>query len=168
MRGRWLAIVAIASLALNVAVVGSFVFINVRRHQRPHPRIPGFGPEIPPEVRAVFEDARPRMDSLRALIDRVGEEMRAEEELNTPDETRIDSLCREAGRLHGLMMMTAHQSIRRVVQMMPEGKRHEFIENFGRRMGHGGRAMHGRRRMMPGPGEPGPDEPPAGEPPDGR
>ena len=66
------------------------------------------------------------------------------------------------------MMMTAHQATRRVVQMLPEEKRREFLENFGPRMGRRGRMMRDGHGMMPGPGGPPPDEPPEGEPPGGR
>jgi hypothetical protein len=160
MRSRWLVVVVIASLCLNVAVVGAY-FLCRTRHDRPR-RLP---PEVREKLRQAREAALPGFTAL-AEKEHAGDSLLwAEMSSDNPDSLRVDSLSSEVGRLHGRMRAMVFWQMRRELQMMPAGARAEYLNHIMRmRPGFGrpGRAMGRRMRrdaMMPPPeGEPPPPE----------
>jgi uncharacterized membrane protein len=162
MRGRWLAVIAVASLILNVAVVGSFVFLRVRHPLGPRHPLRGFRPAMRHVADSLLRESRPEME--RLMIE--GERLRAEmsEEIVRPDydERRLDSLCQEAGRLHGRMTALAYRNARRIAAALPEAERRRFLENMrhrnGPRMRRGGRGPAPCCPPPPGPGLPPSDD----------
>ncbi len=174
MRNRWLVVIVVASLCLNVAVVGAYVFRRARR-DRQH----GFAARcLTAEVRENMRKAREAaLPEFSVLVDRAQSadsllwtEMRGE----SPDSVRVESLCQELGQIHGRMRATVFGQMHRELQLMPTEARAEYLKHMMRmRPGFGGpgRGMgrHMRRgSMMPAPreGEPFPDEPPPGPPPE--
>jgi hypothetical protein len=168
MRGRWLLIVALASLGLNAAVVGSFIYFRAHpehrplgrheRHRRPGLPFRRLNPEQRRRVERTFRSSGPFMDTLRQSED----SLRAAlvQELLRPDYSpaRVESLAAEAGRLHGRMLARAFRDARSVVESLPEAERERFIREIRPEL----RGPGPRRR--PGPGCPD-DCPPPG--PDG-
>lgn len=150
MRARWMVLIVVASLALNVAVVGSYVFFQVRGRQMPPPQFRHLKPELRGQVERVMRGSAPEMERLMGEDDAVRSAMADELERPQIDERRLDSLARESGRVHAQMALLAYRNARRIVEMLPEDERGRFIRN----MRHGmGRRMH---RMMRGRGPSGP------------
>jgi hypothetical protein len=163
MRGRWLAVIAVASLILNLAVVGSFVFLRVRHPMGARHPLRGFRPEMRRVADSVLVQARPQMDSLMQANERLRAALADEIAGTELDERRFDSLCSEVGVLHGRMTALAYRNARRIAAALPEAERKQFIVNLWQGMGPGmPRGMRGRMHG-PGPGfppPPGPGMPP--------
>jgi hypothetical protein len=164
MRGRWLAVVAVASLILNVAVVGSFVFLRVRHPLGPRHPLRGFRPEMRHVADSVLAQSRPQMESLMQLREQLRSALADEIAKNEVDERRLDSLCTEVGILHGRMTTLAYRNARRIAAALPEAERRQFIANLRQGMGPG--MHHGMRGPMHGPGDDFPPPPGPGMPPD--
>ena len=171
MRSRWLVVVVIASLCLNVAVVGTYLLRRVR-HQRLR-RFPlhGLTPEVREKLRQAREAAMPGFTAL-AEKEHVDDSLLwVEMARDNPDSLRVDSLASDLGQFHGRMRAMVFWQMHRELQMMPAGTRAEYLSHMmtmrpgfrGLRRGMG-RHM---RRMTPPPGnEPLPGEPPPGPPPE--
>jgi hypothetical protein len=174
MRNRWLVVIVVASLCLNVAVVGAYLFRRAHR-DRQH----GFAARcLTAEVREKMRKTRDAaMPAFSALVDRVQStdsllwtEMRSE----SPDSARVESLCQELGQIHGQMRAMVCRQMHHELQLMPAEARAEYLKHMMRmRPGFGGpgagMGRHMRRgSMMPAPreGEPPSDEPPPGPPPE--
>jgi len=92
---------------------------------------------------------------------------------DSPDSDRVDSLCRELGRVHGVMRAMVFRQMHQEIQLMPAAARAEYLKHMkrmkpatplrGRRFGRSGRGM--TPRMHRGPMAPPDEEPMPGEPP---
>ena len=182
MRNRWLVMVVVASLCLNVAVVGTYVFRRARR-DRPR-RFPSRG--LTSEVREKMRKAREAaMPEFSALVDRVEStdsllwtELRRE----SPAGVRVESLCQELGQMHGRMRTGVFRQMHRELQLMPAEARTGYLQHMmrmrpglplrgrhasgGPRRGMDRHMRRGSRMSVPCEGEPPSDEPPPGPPPE--
>jgi len=160
MRARWLVLIVVASLALNVAVVGSYVFFQLRGHEGRPEQFRHLRPELRGQVERVMRESGPEMERLMGQEDSVRMAMADELERPQVDERRLDSLARESGRVHSQMALLAYHNARRIVEMLPADERGRFLRNMrhgmGRRMR---RMMHGRGPAGP-PGQDTPMPPP--------
>lgn len=168
MRSRWLVVIVVASLCLNVAVVGTY-FLRRARHDRSR-RFPPRG--LAPEVREKLRQAREAAFSEFAALaeqEHAGDsllwvEMRRE----SPDSARVESLCLGLGQTHGKMRAMVFMQLHRELRLMPAEARAEHLRQMMRmRPGFRGPGRMGRRPCR-GPGmHPPLNEPPSGESPSG-
>jgi hypothetical protein len=74
------------------------------------------------------------------------------------DEPKLDSLCREQGRVAAEMGMVVSRNMHRVVQMLPPAERERFLRGPGPHMRHGSHMMDHFGSHRGGPeARPGPD-----------
>ena len=138
MRGRWLAVIAVASLALNVAVVGAYVYRTTRPH-RQHSRFQGVRRATRDSIGSAMREVAPDIERLSGERDRLRAavlELVAKPEL---DEQKLDSLCGEQGRVGAEMGELVFRNMHRVVQMLPPAERERFLRQAGPRMMRGPR-----------------------------
>jgi hypothetical protein len=156
MRGRWLALIAVASLALNVAVVGTYAYRTARRQER-RARFPGVRRELRDSIGGLMRQAAPQIESLsgeRGRLQAAVMELVGKPEL---DEPKLDSLCREQGRLAAELAMVVSRNMHRVVQVLPPAEREQFLRGPGSHMRHGPHMMgrfgshRGGPEALPGP-----------------
>jgi len=170
MRSRWLVIVVVASLCLNLAVVGTYFFRRARR-DRPH-RFPArrLAAEVRERLRQAREAAMPEFAAEADRVEATDSLLWVEMRKDGPDSARVESLCRELGQMHGRMRAMVFRQMHRELQMMPAGDRAEYLDHMmSMRPGFGGpRRGSGRRRqrgpMVPADGGQLPEEPPPGPP----
>jgi hypothetical protein len=164
MRSRWLAVIVVASLCLNVAVVGAYLFHRVR-HNRPHrPFGRGLTKQMREKMRRVREAAMPEFSALVGRVESTDSILWAEMRGEAPDSARVESLCQELGQLHGKMRAMVFRQMHRELSMMPAAERNEYLQQMMRMRPRGQRGRMGRM-MGRGPGGPPPGlEPPEGEP----
>jgi len=172
MRSRWLMVIVVASLCLNVAVVGTYFFRRARRDRSD--RLHVLTAEARERMRKVREAAMPEFSSIVGRIESTDSLLWAEMRRESPDSARVESLCQELGQIHGRMRAMVCRQIHRELQLMPAEARAEYLEHVmmmrpgfggpGRVMGR--RMRHGSRMQTPNQGEPLPDEPPPGPPPE--
>ncbi|MBM3314865.1 periplasmic heavy metal sensor [candidate division WOR-3 bacterium] len=155
MRQKWLVVVVVASLALNLAVVASFLFLRLREpgHGRHRP-VPGLGPEEVRGLRRLRKEFHPRMDSLRGrALDARTALMRYAGDVN-PDPRVIDSLLGEIGRAEAGMNRLAFEHARRIVEQLPPEARDTFLRRLEEHRGRcmiPGRMMRRMHQMNPPP-----------------
>lgn len=152
MRARWLTVIAVASLALNVAVVGAYVYRTARPH-RQHSRFQGVRRATRDSIGSVMRDVAPDIERLSGERDRLRAavlELVARPEL---DEQKLDSLCREQGRVGTEMGRLVFRNMHRVVQMLPPAERERFLRQAGphmmRGLHTGGTGRFGRQHGGP-------------------
>jgi hypothetical protein len=179
MRGRWLLVIAVASLCLNVAVIGTFLVHRVRRARLRRFPAHGLAPEVREKLRRARETAVPEF---AALADKVQDDdslLWVEMAKANPDSLRVDSLSSEVGRFHGRMRAMVFRQMHRELQLMPVGARAEYLQHMmmmrpglppcGRHASGGpGRGMdrhmrQGSRMSEPREGEPPPGPPESGD-----
>uniref|UniRef100_A0A7C4CDC5 Periplasmic heavy metal sensor n=1 Tax=candidate division WOR-3 bacterium TaxID=2052148 RepID=A0A7C4CDC5_UNCW3 len=132
MQSRWLVVVVVASLALNVAVVGTYLFERSRLRP-PGPPLPGMRPALVRELRELRREFEPRMDTLRERA-RLAREGLMELALQAkPDMARADSLLAEISRSETAMNRLAFEHARRVGNRLPEGGRAAFLRRLRER-----------------------------------
>ena len=182
MRNRWLVVVVVASLCLNVAVVGTYLLRRVRHDRLRRFPVRGLTPEAREKLREARDAALP---GFTALADEAGSTdslLWAEMRRENPDSVRVDSLCRELGQNHGRMRAMVFWQMRRELQLMPGAARAEYLNHMmtmrpglslrdrhasgvpGRGMGR--HMRRGSRMSVPREGGPCPDELPPGPPPE--
>jgi hypothetical protein len=173
MRSRWLFVVMVASLCLNVAFVGAYL-VRKARHDRPR-RFPArrLAPEVREKLRQTRAAAVPGFDSLADKAEATDSLLWAEMRSDSPDSVHVDSLCQELGRIHGMMRAMVFRQMQQELLLMPSSARAEYLTRMmgmrpakplrGRSFGGFGRGKgpHVRRRPM----TPHSDEPLPGEPP---
>jgi hypothetical protein len=168
MRNRWLVVVVVASLCLNVAVVGTY-FLRRVRHNRLH-RFPlrGLTSEVREKLRKAREAAIPEFAALADKAETDDSLLWAEMRRESPDSVRVESLCLELGQTHGKMRALVFRQMHRELQMMPSAVREEYLMNMMRMrpgLGRPGRGMGGHMNYGHGMGQPPDHEPPPGAPP---
>ena len=175
MRNRWLVVVVIASLCLNVAVVGTYLLRRARHSRSRRFSLRGLTSEVREKLRQAREAAMPEFSALADKEHLDDSLLWAEMARENPDSVRVDSLSSEVGRLHGRMRAMVFWQMRRQLQIMPAGARAEYLNHMmTMRPGFGrlGRGMgrHVRRGSIAPPrqGEPPIDEPPPGPPESGH
>lgn len=182
MRSRWLIVVLVASLCLNVAVVGTFL-VRRARHARLR-RFPGYGltVEVREKMRKAREAAMPEFSALADKVESTDSLLWTEMRRESPDSVRVESLCQELGQIHGSMRAMVFRQMHRELQLMPVEARAEYMQHMmmmrpglpfgghhssgepgrgmGRHMRQGSRMPEGREGGSPS------DEPPPGPPPE--
>ena len=171
MRNRWLVVIVVASLCLNVAVVGTYIFRRAR-HDRPR-RFPmrGLTSEAREKMRRVREAVMPEFTALVGRVESTDSLLWIEMQRESPDSVRVESLCQELGQIHGKMRAMVFRQMHRELQLMPPAARAEYLQHMMRmKSGWGGPRGHARRNMRHNvrPGGPPPDfePPPEGTPPE--
>ena len=166
MRNRWLLVIAVASLCLNVAVVGTY-FLRRTRLGRPR-RFPArhLSAQARERIRKTREAALPEFtaeaERVRMTDSLLWNEMRVEK----PDSARVESLCKELGEIHGRMRAMVFRQMHRELMLTPASARTEYLRRMMTmrprwgRPGRGARPHRHRRPMMQDGGEPVPGEPP--------
>jgi hypothetical protein len=175
MKGRWLTLIALASLCLNLAVVGTYLYRQSSRHGFRRPRMLGVKPDIQEHLRQIREQAWPQFKELAVKAESANSALL--EKIDDPDvtEAQVESLCREVGKFHGAMRERVFWQTRRELDALPAELRPEYVEQLKHRMK---RMMRGPARHGPGafgphsptgelpPGDPPPEPPCDGPPPD--
>jgi hypothetical protein len=155
MRGKWLAVIAVASLCLNAAVVGTYFYRQLRFHRR-------FRPAMTPETHLRLKQARERflpvMESMVGGLDSAKDLLWSQLDRSDLADSEIDSLTREIGRMQAVVDAAVFRQVRRELQTLPPDARGDYIKGF-RQPRHG---KHGRHRGMKGPGRFGPPPRPDG------
>ena len=172
MRSRWLALIVVASLCLNVAVVGTYFFRRARR-DRSH-RLHGLTAEARERMRKVREAAMPEFSSIVGRVESTDSLLWAEMRRESPDSARVESLCQELGQTHGRMRAMVFRQMHRELQLMPGAARAGYLNHMmmmrpgigGPGRGMGRHMRRGSRMPAPPEGEPLPNEPPPGPPPE--
>jgi len=161
MRNRWLVVIVVASLCLNVAVVGTYLFRRARR-DRPR-RLHGLTAEARERMRKVREAAMPEFSALVGRVESTDSLLWTEMRRESPDSARVESLCQELGKFHGGMRAMVCRQMHRELQLMPAEARAEYLKHMmGMRPGFGGPGRGMRRHERRGPGM---FRPPYGAPP---
>jgi len=162
MRSRWMVVIVIASLCLNLAVVGTYFFRRARR-DRPH-RFPArrLAAEVRERLRQAREAAMPEFAAEADKVESTDSLLWVEMGRESPDSVRVESLCQELGRIHGTMRAMVFRQMHRELAMLPDGDRAEYLTHMktmkpgpgrpGRGMGR--HARRGLRVPVPGEGEP--------------
>jgi hypothetical protein len=165
MRGRWLVVIAVASLALNVAVVGTFLYQRYSGHGRHHPpRIPGLNPQVVAQVRQIREENAPALESLMEQTMPIRTALAELAGSAQSDAGKADSLCTELGRIHVQIEKNMFAMTRRVLEVLPAEMKEHYLEMLKTNPGRHARQRPGRMRgARRGPGMTG--EPPFGGPP---
>lgn len=145
MQPRWLVVVVVASLALNVAVVGTYLFERFRLRP-PGPPLPGMKPAVIRELRELRRDFEPRLDTLREQAHRAREGLMALAMQAKPDMARVDSLLVEISRSETAMNRLAFEHARRISSRLPENGREAFFRRLREEQ------LRPCRRMMMPPG----------------
>jgi hypothetical protein len=167
MRSRWLVVVVVASLCLNLAVVGTY-FLRRAGRDRPH-RFPvhRLAAEVRERLRLAREAAIPEFTVEVSKLEATDSLLWVEMRKDRPDSVRVESLCLELGRMHGRMRVLAFRQMHRELQLMPAEARTEYVQRMMRmRPGPGGAGRGMMRRMHSCPPMPQTDEPPPGPPPE--
>jgi len=174
MRNRWLAVVVVASLCLNVAVVGTYLFRRAG-HRRPH-RLPlrGLTSEMREKMRKARKAAMPEFSALVGRVESTDSLLWAEMRRESADSARVESLCQELGQIHGRMRAMVCRQMHRELQLMPAEVRTEYLTHMmrmrpgfvGPGRGMGRHQRRGPEKSPPPEGEPPPDAPPPEPPPE--
>jgi hypothetical protein len=182
MRNRWLIVVVVASLCLNVALVGTYVFRRAR-HGRPR-RFPsrGLTSEAREKIRKARDAAMPEFAELMGRVESTDSVLWAEMRREAPDSARVESLCQELGQMHGRMRANVFRQMHRELLLMPAEARAEYLQHMMRmrpglplggrhasgepRRGMGRHQRRGSRMSEPREGGPPSDEPQSGPPPE--
>ena len=164
MRNRWLVVIVVASLCLNVAVVGTYLFRRARR-DRPHRfQARRLTAEVREKLRQAREAAMPEFAAVAGKVEATDSLLWSEMRSEGPDSARVESLCQELGQIHGRMRAMVFRQMHRELQLMPAEARTEYLKHMMRmRPGFGGPRGHMGRHMGRDVGPGGP--PPDGEPP---
>ena len=168
MRSRWLVLVVIASLCLNVAVVGTYFLRRVRHDRLRRFPMRGLTFEVREKLRQAREAAMPEFAALAEKVESTDSLLWFEMRRESPDSVRVESLCQELGLTHGRMRAMVFRQMHRELQLMPAAARTEYLEHVMRmRPGFGGpgRGMGGHMDRGHGMGQPPAGEPPPGGPP---
>ena len=128
MRNRWLVVIVVASLCLNVAVVGTYLFRRARR-DRPR-RLHGLTAEARERMRKVREAAMPEFSALVDEGESTDSLLWTEMRRESPDSVRVESLCQELGGIHGSMRAMVFRQMHRELQMMPAEARAEYLAHM--------------------------------------
>jgi hypothetical protein len=140
MRGRWFAAIAVASLALNVVVLGVYLY-QVRLGPR-RPRLPHMKRVDRERLKRMHREAQPGFESLMFRAESLNAVLLGR--VSDPGVTRegVESLCREVGRYHGAMRERMFWQVRRELESLPPDMRAAYLE-----MLRPGRGMRMMRRM---------------------
>ncbi len=158
MSGRWLAVALVGSIALNLAVVGFYIFERTRQPLPPPP--PEFvrgRPELHGLVRRMRMRMEPAMDTLREEL--MATRRGLMELVRRPDRAgEAESLLARIGSLEQQLNRLAFENARQLMESLPPEARERFLERLETRCGPDGcpRPRHqGSRRWMREPGPPG-------------
>ena len=163
MRSRWLVVVVVASLCLNVAVVGTYLLRRAGHHRSHRFSARGLTPEMREQMRKAREAAMPEFAALAEKVESTDSILWAEMRREGPDSARVESLCQELGQIHGRMRAMVCRQMHRELLLMPAEARTEYLQHMMRmRPGFGGPGRGMRRHERHGPGM---SEPPEGGPP---
>jgi hypothetical protein len=130
MRNRWPVVVVVASLCLNVALVGTYVFRRARSVRPRRFNARGFTSEVRERLRHAREASMPEFSALVDSVESTDSILWAEMRRESPDSARVESLCRELGQLHGRMRAGVFRQMHRELQLMPEEARAQYLKHM--------------------------------------
>ena len=166
MRNRWLVVIVVASLCLNVAVVGTYLFRRAGHHRSHRFSARGLTPEMREQMRKTREVSMPEFAALAEKVESTDSLLWTEMRRESPDSARVESLCQELGKFHGGMRAMVCRQMHRELQLMPAEARAEYLQHMMRmRPGFVGPGRGMGRHRGRGPGVPPPLE--GAPPPDG-
>ncbi len=128
MRGRWLVVIAVASLCLNVAVIGTYFLRTARPFHHRH--MPFLAPELREKLARARAAAVPEFVTLAEQAEGLDSLLWAEMRNASPDSVRVDSLCRELGQIHGRMRAMVFRQVHRELQMLPAAAQTEYLHRM--------------------------------------
>ncbi len=154
MSGKWLTVALIGSIALNLAVVGSYIFERARRPVPPPP--PDFvcgRPELHGVVRRMRLRMEPAMDTLREEL--MATRRGLMELVRRPDRAgEAESLLARIGMLEQQLNRLAFEHARQLMESLPPEAQERLLERLEMRCGPD-RQQHRRFKRWPrapGPG----------------
>jgi Spy/CpxP family protein refolding chaperone len=131
MRGKWLVVIAVASLCLNVAVVASYAYHQSKSRGRMHRPMAGLGREARREMEKIRDEAYPQ---LRGLAEQLSAcHMAMNDLVDDPqvDARRLDSIAGEMARIWTQMSIATFKTARRIYERLPEERRPMFLRSLG-------------------------------------
>jgi len=162
MRSRWLVLIVVASLCLNVAVVGAYFFRRARHDRQRRFPLRGLASEVREKMRKAREAAMPEFAALAERVESTDSLLWVEMRRDPPDSVRVESLCQELGQTHGRMRAMVFRQMHRELQLMPGAARAGYLNHMMMmRPGIGGPGRGMGRHMRRGSRMP---APPEGEP----
>jgi len=129
-RNRWLVVIALASLCLNAAVVGTYFLRRAGPHRPrrfPHHRLPFETRERLKQARAA---AMPGFSALLDSVQATDSLLWVEIRRDVLDSARVESLCQELGRFHARMRATAFGQMHRELQLLLPQDRARYLEHM--------------------------------------
>jgi hypothetical protein len=157
MRSKWMLIVVVASLALNAAVVGSYLFMRLREPRPPvpptEPPLPGLAPALLGDLRQLRQEFRPQMDALRERARALRFGLMQAAQQPQPDPRLVDSLLLEVGRVETEVNRLTFEHARRIAERLPPEAREVFFRRLAEHHAgmRPGRMMRRMGRMKPPP-----------------
>lgn len=153
MTNRWLVVLVIASLALNLAVVAGF-FISRPRGPRDCGPMPGMGPGEMRRFGEMRKGFDPQMDSLRERLNEARGRL-FDLAADSVEPAEAESLIQSIGQIREDMNRMAYQHLRLVLREMTPDNRARFLRRLqsGPPHGHGGPHRRHGGRMPPPPPE---------------
>ncbi|MEO0074275.1 MAG: hypothetical protein ABIK43_06430 [candidate division WOR-3 bacterium] len=145
MRQRWLVVVAVASLALNLTVVGSFLFFQLREPRPPSVPLPGIGRRELEQLDRMRREYSPRRDSLRDRLFRTRSALLQLAAETSPSMPEVESLLDEIGRIEAELARLSFEHARRIGLELPAAARGEFFRRLQERPDRRGRPRWYRR-----------------------
>lgn len=130
MRQRWLVLVAVASLALNLAVVGSFLFLWLRAPAPPPLPLPGIVGRDRERLERMRREYGPCRDSLRERIFRARRALLLLAAEQNPSSAAVDSLLGVVGSAEAGLARLSFEHARRIGSALPPAAREEFFRRL--------------------------------------
>ncbi|MBM3322346.1 hypothetical protein FJY69_02545 [candidate division WOR-3 bacterium] len=156
MSGKWLTVALVGSIALNLAVVGSYIFERNRPPMAPPP--PDFAcgrPELHGVVRRMRMRMEPAMDTLREEL--MATRRGLMELVRRPDpSSEAESLLARIGMLEQQLNRLAFEHARQLMESLPPEAQERLLERLETRCGPDGRPGPRHRGLRRWPRDPKP------------
>ncbi len=156
---RWLVGIAVASLCVNLFLVGSMA-----GHWFPRgpggpdgPRrgveamIAGMPENLQPLIKEKFEAAKPQFQAQRDQIRAARDQVQAAAEAEPFDPAAFDQAFAELQDAMAGMGAIAHQTVREILPQIPADQRKMLVEKWSKRWGKGSRSSDGEPPPPPEP-----------------
>lgn len=150
MKSIWLVAALVASLVLNVAAIGAFVYLRLARQRPRFALLKEMRPEHRREILALRNEFESRVDSLRRELDQAQHELAM---LLRPeaDPTKAGVLIDRIGAIHGELTRTAFDYTRLMGERLPPKAQERLFRGFERHYGRPEPPRPGPRWRRPGP-----------------
>lgn len=119
MKGRWVYILLVVSLAFNLAAVGTFVYHRYRRWRWQKGDFRSIARRIKPQLAPIVDEYHLKMDSLRIEYWRVRHELARLGFEENPDSARVEQALKQIGLLHQQMHRQVFEMGRKADSFLP-------------------------------------------------